>query len=51
MWCGNQECEMKMREEAGVTSRCIPYDQIKVSGTCPICHHPADQMVVWGVAY
>jgi len=51
MWCGNQECELKMKEEAGVTSRCIPFDQQKVAETCPICHTPADQMVVWGVAY
>jgi len=51
MWCGSRECEMKMREEAGVTSRCIPYDQKKVAETCPICKNPANQMVVWGIAY
>jgi len=51
MWCGNQECELKMREEAGVTSRCIPFDQKKVAETCPICNTKADTMVVWGVAY
>jgi len=51
MWCGSRECEEKMRDEVGVTSRCIPFDQIKVAETCPICNKPADQMVVWGVAY
>jgi len=51
MWCGSQECEQKMREEAGVTSRCIPYEQKKVSDICPICKAKADTMVVWGVAY
>jgi len=51
MWCGSQECELKMREEAGVTSRCIPFEQQKVGDICPICEKPADIMVVWGVAY
>jgi len=51
MWCGNQECELKMREEVGVTSRCIPFEQTKVAEMCPICGKPADIMVVWGVAY
>jgi len=51
MWCGSNECEMKMKEEAGVTSRCIPYEQTKVADLCPICKTPAESMVVWGVAY
>ena len=51
MWCGSQECEQKMRDEVGVTARCIPYEQIKVAETCPLCGAPSDTMVVWGVAY
>jgi len=51
MWCGSQECEIKMKEEVGVTSRCIPFDQIKIAETCPICGAQSDKMVVWGVAY
>ena len=51
MWCGSQECELKMREEAGVTSRCIPFEQKQVADICPICKTKADTMVVWGVAY
>ena len=27
MWCGSRECELKMKDETGMTSRCIPYDQ------------------------
>ena len=23
MWCGDLECEMKLKEQAGVTSRCV----------------------------
>ena len=51
MWCGSSECELKMKEEAGVTSRCIPFDQERVGDVCPICGKPSDTMVVWGVAY
>jgi len=51
MWCGSKECELQMREEVGVTSRCIPFEQIRVGDTCPICGKPADIMMVWGVAY
>ena len=51
MWCGSQECEMKMREEVGVTARCIPYEQERVGDICLICNKPSDTMVVWGLAY
>ena len=51
MWCGNLDCEMRMKEEAGVTSRCIPFEQESVADICPICQKPSDMMVVWGVAY
>ena len=51
MWCGSLGCEMKMRDEVGVTSRCIPFDQQKISDKCIICGAPSDKMVVWGVAY
>jgi len=51
MWCGSQECELKMKEEVGVTSRCIPFEQVRVSDSCPICGRQSDNMVVWGVAY
>jgi prolyl-tRNA synthetase len=51
MWCGELDCEMKMKEEAGVTSRCIPFEQERVGDTCPICGKPSDTMVVWGIAY
>ncbi len=51
MWCGDLECEMKMKEDVGVSSRCIPFEQEHISDTCPCCGKPAEKMVVWGVAY
>lgn len=51
MWCGDLECEMKMKEDVGVSSRCIPFEQEHIADVCPCCGKPADKMVVWGVAY
>lgn len=52
-WCGDLDCELKMKEIAGVTSRCIPFDQEHegLEDICPVCGKPADKTVIWGVAY
>jgi prolyl-tRNA synthetase len=51
MWCGADECEVRVKEEATATSRCIPFEQEKVGGKCLCCGKPAETMVVWGRAY
>lgn len=51
MWCGDRACEDKIKEETGATSRCIPFKQEKISGTCVCCGKKTDQMVYWGRAY
>ncbi len=51
MWCGCRECEDALKEEAGVTSRCIPFEQEKIGDVCVYCGKPAKKMVYWGKAY
>jgi prolyl-tRNA synthetase len=51
MWCGDIECEEKIKEITGATSRCIPFEQEKVSDTCVCCGKTAKDMVYWGKAY
>ena len=51
MWCGCQECEDKLKEQVGVTSRCMPFKQEKLADTCVCCGKPATKMVYWGKAY
>ena len=51
MWCGELDCELKMKEEGGMTSRCIPFEQEHLGDTCPICGRAAKKMIYWGVAY
>lgn len=51
MWCGCTECEDAIKEEIGVTSRCIPFEQEQLSDTCVFCGKPAKKLVYWGKAY
>ncbi len=51
MWCGSPACEDKLKDEAGVTSRCIPEEQEKISESCVCCGKPATLMLYWGKAY
>ena len=51
MWCGSRECEEKLKEYAGVSSRCIPFEQEHIADTCVCCGKPADKMLYWGKAY
>ena len=51
MWCGNEECEDKVKEVTGVGSRCIPLEQEQLADTCVCCGKKAKYMVYWGKAY
>ena len=51
MWCGDQACEDKIKEDLSVTSRCMPFEQEHLSDTCVCCGKPANKMVYWGRAY
>ncbi len=51
MWCGKRECEEKIKEEAGLSSRCMPFEQEHITDTCVCCGEKAENMVYWGKAY
>lgn len=51
MWCGDVKCEEELKERAGLTSRCMPFEQEKISDKCVCCGSDADKMVVWGKSY
>ena len=51
MWCGDLQCELDMKEKAGMSSRCIPFRQEKLGEVCACCGKPARHMIYWGVAY
>lgn len=51
MWCGDKACEDKLKEVAGVTSRCMPFAQENISDKCICCGKEASKLVYWGKAY
>jgi prolyl-tRNA synthetase len=51
MWCGNEECELMIKEIKGTKSRCIPFEQEKISDKCICCGKEAKHMVYWGIQY
>ena len=51
MWCGDRACEEKIKEEIGVSSRCIPFQQENLGDKCICCGKKAKHMVIWGKQY
>ncbi|MCR5623649.1 MAG: proline--tRNA ligase, partial [Lachnospiraceae bacterium] len=51
MWCGDEACELKIKEDTTATSRCMPFEQEQISDVCVCCGKPAKTMVYWGKAY
>jgi len=51
MWCGDEACENKIKEDTGATARCMPFEQEELSETCVCCGKKAKKMVYWGRAY
>lgn len=51
MWCGDEACELKIKEDTTATSRCMPFEQEQLADTCVCCGKPAKKLVFWGKAY
>ena len=49
-WCGEPECEVKVKDITKATSRLIDGD-VGASHRCVVCDRPALHMVIWGKAY
>ena len=49
-WCGNVECENKIKEIKGCKSRCIT-DEPLITGKCVCCGKEAKHHVIWGIQY
>lgn len=51
MWCGDEACEDKIKEDTQATARLIPFEQEKVADNCICCGRKAKEMVYWARAY
>ena len=49
-WCGDSECEVKIKEIKGCKSRCISEEPL-VDGKCVCCGKEAKHHVIWGIQY
>jgi prolyl-tRNA synthetase len=50
-WCGDDKCELKIKDDFSVTIRCIPFDSEKDNGHCVCCGKKSDQRVIFARAY
>ncbi|WP_405082613.1 proline--tRNA ligase [Paenibacillus chitinolyticus] len=50
-WCGSEACEAQVKEEAGATSRNIPFSPRESKETCLVCGDKAKHTVVFGKSY
>ena len=50
-WCGDEACELKMKEIRGMKSRCITEEQVGENDKCVVCGKKAKHMVIWGIQY
>ena len=50
-WCGDENCETKIKEIRGTKSRCILENEKPITGKCIVCGKPAKHLVVWGIQY
>ncbi len=50
-WCGQRECEAKIKQDTKASSRCIPLEQEEGHGTCVRCGQPAARRAVFARAY
>jgi prolyl-tRNA synthetase len=50
-WCGNPECEEKVKSDTKATIRCIPFDRKEEEGKCIVCGEKSDGRVIFAKAY
>ncbi len=50
-WCGNPECEEKVKSDTKATIRNIPFDRKAEKGKCIVCGGESDGRVIFAKAY
>ncbi len=51
MWCGDEACEIKIKEDTNATSRCMKDEETAHSDTCVCCGKKAKHIVYFAKAY
>jgi prolyl-tRNA synthetase len=50
-WCGEEQCESKIKEETGADIRVIPFDQKDKQATCIYCGRESKKAAIYARAY
>jgi len=50
-WCGEENCEEKIKEETGATIRLIPFEKEKIFSSCIYCEKEAKEVVYFAKSY
>ena len=50
-WCGNVNCEDKIKDELGLKSRCMPEGMTDTDGNCIVCGREAITKIYFGKQY
>lgn len=50
-WCGDQNCEEKIKESTGADIRVIPFDNTKTDAPCVSCKRPGKESVIFARGY
>jgi prolyl-tRNA synthetase len=50
-WCGDADCEARIKEETGATIRCLPLEEPDDAGSCVRCDNPAERRALFARAY
>ncbi|MFZ9006484.1 MAG: proline--tRNA ligase [Nitrosopumilaceae archaeon] len=50
-WCGNQECEEKIKEETGADIRVIPFDSEDENRNCVYCNEKSTSIPIFARGY
>ena len=51
MLCDDVNCELSIKEQISITSRCIPFEQEKIDDVCVCCRKITNKMVIFGKSY
>ena len=52
MLCDDPECEDKIKDETGVSTRCMPFDKVDLGyDECIVCGKKTDRMLIMGKSY
>lgn len=51
MWCEDPACEEQIKAQTGATTRCLPFEQERLSDKCVVCGKKAEKMAYFARAY